>query len=120
MRPLFYILDGQTPVVCYDIKQWRKAFSNLDRRVARDDIDDIRISTVFLSLDYNFSLDGPPLLFETMVFVGDDSEYCERYPTWDAAAAGHKRIVDAIRHQEESAGDHATALFANLRALRRT
>lgn len=120
MRPLFYLLDGQTPVVCDDIQEWGQKFGGVDRRVALDEIDDIRISTVFLGLDHNYSSYGPPLLFETMVFISDDSERCERYATWDAAAAGHKQIVDIIRHHDDGAFDHATALFAHLRALRTT
>lgn len=100
------------------MQQWTGQFSTVGRRVALDEIDDIMISTVFLGLDHNYLPDGPPILFETMVFVGGDGEQCQRYATWDEAAVGHGLIVDAIRHHDEGAVDHATALFAHLRALR--
>lgn len=54
------------------------------------------VSTVWLGLDHTFSGEGPPLIFETMVFPskGDFSEtYCERYSTLEEARAGHERIV---------------------------
>jgi len=56
----------------------------------------IRVSTVFLHLDHSWG-DGPPVLFETMVF-GDDTEdeRQERYFTWDQAMKGHQAIVDEL------------------------
>lgn len=58
------------------------------------------VSTVFLRLDHRFG-DGPPLLWETMVFpAGDDGEpssfgelYCDRYSTRDDAETGHAETV---------------------------
>ena len=53
------------------------------------------ISTVFIGIDHQFA-DGPPRLFETMIFLGDSRSdvYCRRYPTRDAARDGHARAVD--------------------------
>lgn len=69
-----------------------------DRHVADEMIGDTRVSTVFLGIDHQFG-DGPPLLFETMVFSSnqDLDEYCDRYATWDQAAAGHQKIVAMVR-----------------------
>jgi hypothetical protein len=47
------------------------------------------VSTVFLGIDHNFG-NGPPLLFETMVFGGEYDGYCKRYSTWEEAEGGHK------------------------------
>lgn len=65
-----------------------------ERRVGRDKAGDYTVSTVFLGLDHQFG-DGPPLLFETMVF-GGDSEECERYTTYEEAVAGHRRWVKRL------------------------
>lgn len=50
---------------------------------------------VFLGLDHSFD-DGPPLIFETMVFPSE-SDYadldCERYSTPAQAVAGHAAMV---------------------------
>lgn len=48
-----------------------------------------RVSTVFLSLDHNWG-DGPPILFETMIFGGEHDGYQERYRTWEEAEEGHE------------------------------
>jgi hypothetical protein len=50
----------------------------------------VYVSTVFLGLDHSFG-EGPPQLFETMIFGGEHDEYQERYSTWDEAEAGHKK-----------------------------
>ena len=72
-------------------------------RVARTDFPGGReLSTVFLGIDHNLIGEGPPVLFETMLFGSTDgSEEQWRWTTWDQAAAGHAAIVadltDGIR-----------------------
>jgi hypothetical protein len=71
------------------------------RRVARTTLvlDGVEadVSTVWLGLDHNWG-DGPPLIFETMIFglKGRLEDYCERYATEADAQAGHDRIVAAL------------------------
>ena len=48
------------------------------------------VSTVWLGLDHGFG-NGPPLIFETMVFP--EAEICERYSTEVEAREGHARLV---------------------------
>lgn len=84
------------------------------RRVGEDRVGDCLVSTVFLGLDHA-GFDGPPLLFETMVFARDpddgpgDAEdaYTERYTTWEEAEAGHARIVGSVLAREAYTGDAA-------------
>src|SRR5687767_10540028 len=40
------------------------------------------VSTVFLHLDHGFRVEGPPTLFETMVFKKESSDLMGRYETW--------------------------------------
>jgi hypothetical protein len=92
-------------------------------RVAADHLDDgqLWVSTVWLGLDHGFG-SGPPLTFETMVFVHLTEEQIEarrrqwatittldpgrfpweesmieRYSTEDEARDGHRKIVDTLR-----------------------
>ena len=54
------------------------------------------VSTVWLALDHQFLVDGPPLIFETMVFASNGSGHdldCERYATEAEAVAGHEAMV---------------------------
>lgn len=55
------------------------------------------ISTVWLGLDHQFG-DGPPLIFETMLFQDGSGmdEYCERYSTFEAAFDRHWAFVDQM------------------------
>jgi hypothetical protein len=51
-----------------------------------------RVSTIFLGLDRRFEGEGPPILFETMVFGGKHDQYQERCATWDEAEAMHQPV----------------------------
>jgi hypothetical protein len=89
-----YILVGHEPVAEPDLMRWAEWFATADRHVALTEQGDVRVSTVFLGLDY--APWGPPQLYETMAFVGDDSVGCERYSTWTQAEAGHARWVAKV------------------------
>ena len=66
------------------------------RRVRLTEIRGGTVSTVFLVFDHNFGESGTPVLFETMVFIGDEDEQCERCCTWDEAVEQHERIVASL------------------------
>jgi hypothetical protein len=91
-----YILDGHNPVPCDNTFKWGKWMSSTDRHVADTIIGKIRISTVFLGVDHNFSLIGSPLLFETMIFGGELDQEMRRYETWEEAEKGHKRFIKKV------------------------
>lgn len=94
-QPLFWVLDADhNAVPCNDVLEWAEMFEVRDqRRVAWDKVGDFTISTVFLGINHQY-FDGPPLVFETMVFEGDsrDELECYRYSTWAEAMAGHAAI----------------------------
>jgi hypothetical protein len=54
-----------------------------------------RVSTIWSGLDQSFG-DGPPLIFETMVFDGHQPVRCERYATLADAQLGHARMVAEV------------------------
>jgi hypothetical protein len=93
-----YILNSHKPVKCDDLMCWARWFETADRQVADTQQDEVRVSTVFLGLDHSFwpARVGPPILFETMVFVNGSAEQMERYCTWDEAEAGHARWVKQV------------------------
>lgn len=71
------------------------------RRVGLDEVGGngpaVSVSTVFLGVDHNFSGEGAPVLYETMVFGGSLDMESERYRTRDEAVAGHAKWVAAAR-----------------------
>lgn len=76
------------------------------RRVGNDENEKYLVSTVLLGLDHRFTNDGPPIIFETMVFGKDtkqeytiagkkrmslgDEVLCDRYSTLAEAEEGHR------------------------------
>jgi len=94
-----YILDEDNNPVPVDTLEWAKWLEqNRTRKIVKQTTlpNGKWVSTVFLGLDHNYSENGPPLLFETTIFVfaSDgklDEEYMERYSTWEAAEQGHEK-----------------------------
>lgn len=98
-----YILDEQKrPVrVAYDdprhIAMWRGDGFERYRRVAWDEVGDVRVSTVFLGTAHPPYVPGKPTLWETMIFGGDRDQDQERYQSHEDAVAGHARIVAELK-----------------------
>lgn len=94
-----YILDENgEPVQEDDLDKWALMFKSDKRKVALDTFGDVRVSTVFLGLDHQHGLDGPPLLWETMVFGGKFDQDQMRCPGSRAdALAMHQRMVDKVK-----------------------
>ncbi len=97
----YYILEGHDIVPADQNMrvQWhaRRRTDESCWRVAKTELlDGVSVSTVFLGLDHGYG-NGPPVLFESMVFGGECDGGCWRYCTWDKAEAGHKRIVARLK-----------------------
>jgi hypothetical protein len=98
MSLLNYVLIGQTPVPEPDLLTWARTFEHSDRRVALTSVLDLcEVSTIFLGIDYNFDREGPPILFETMVFwSGERGWECDRCSTWTEAERQHARMIREV------------------------
>ena len=68
---MWYRLEGKIPVKCTMEEAARREGESNQVVKTVDDWDGRMVSTVFLRLDHNMHRDGPPLLFETMVFTID-------------------------------------------------
>lgn len=102
--PSYYDREGNP----LELMEWaaifeRRSNENEDEWViGRTEVEGAEVSTVWMGIDHNFSDDGPPLIFETMVF--GDSEYAEyqwRYSTEEEAREGHERVVLALASGNE-------------------
>jgi hypothetical protein len=95
----WYILTENGPVLAStnEWSRWRETKPE-ESRIDRTEVGDVEVSTVFLGLDHGWG-EGPPVLFETMTFGGDeDTNECQwRYTTRAAAQAGHDAIVAALQ-----------------------
>lgn len=82
----------------YDKKKYPRGFDwKTQRRVARTDVGEFSVSTVWLhGIDHGFG-DGPPVIFETMVFGGKWDQEMARYCTEEEAMRGHLSVLDRLR-----------------------
>lgn len=76
---------------------WMLKFNDWEyKRVAVDEVGGVTVSTVWLGLNHQWG-DGPPHIFESMVFGGEFDQDCDRYSTEAEALAGHARFVERVR-----------------------
>lgn len=109
-RQYYYLLNDDHTYRPCTLSEWSEQFEKMreKKRIAYDEINDCRVSTVWLGIDHNhfgYLTEGAPLLFETMVFKGDTSNdiYMDRYSTSEQAKAGHKKALEWVLNgcQEE-------------------
>lgn len=105
--------DG-VPIPCYDMQEWND-FLEHRKHVAKTTVGEHWVSTVFLGLDHQWG-DGPPLLYETMVFENEEKmteevtlpsgavipsrpyhesldDYAQRHSTRELALEWHRHVV---------------------------
>jgi hypothetical protein len=97
MKHYYWILDENgNPLKVNDPLTWAAWYETAERHIGNDFLPGgIQISTVFLGLDHSFSFleESPPVLWETMIFGGEEDGYQERYCTKEEALEGHKIAV---------------------------
>ncbi len=120
MSRYYYLDEEHRPVRARSMEEWAEHFGYDDHRgiVEQTATATCWVSTVFLGTDHRFWGEGPPLLFETMVF-GKEREMVEtfgrmhsmrpstdvqrRYSSWDDAQTGHDAEVSKILRLEAEA-----------------
>ena len=98
-RIAYYRVDGSEMTM----KEWAtgRADGDWERAQRQTTIGDVEISTVWLGMDHSHG-DGPPLIFETMVFGGGLDQQQWRYSTLEAAHAGHDEAVQKVRMEADA------------------
>lgn len=103
----WYIEDGNGEVrPVGDILEWGRWRASAESRVALTNLGERgEVSTVFLGLDHRHFGEGPPILYETLVFGGPLDQEMERYCTRAEAVAGHERMVARVVAAKLEPGD---------------
>ena len=91
-----YILRGHEVVPEEDVTTWARWLEKANTTIACYEADGVRVSTAFLGLDHNYRGEGPPLLFETMVFGGKHDGCQWRCSTWLEAQDQHMMVVGKV------------------------
>lgn len=103
---MHYILNKDKEVIPAPLREWASFFEEGNRVVAKSEAEAIRpdgskytveVSTVFLGLDHRYDGEGPPIVFETMVFGGELDQDMERCSTWVQAKKMHTRMCIRVR-----------------------
>jgi hypothetical protein len=89
------LIDGQA-IPTTDVARFIEWKRLNDPHIGDTQIGNIRISTVLLPIDHQFG-DGPPVIFETMVFGGPLNDEQERYCTLAEARSGHEAMVVRVK-----------------------
>ena len=100
---MYYNRQGW-PISLFEWAQLREVpdyFRIAEDYIGRDDGGMDRVSTVWLGLNHNF-WGGVPIIFETMIFWFWPNQHTEdqdqwRYPTEEAALAGHDQAVALVK-----------------------
>ena len=114
-----YILDAEGNVqIEPDLLMWARWYEQASRdgsRIVARDVDEsdpqrtIKVSTVFLGLDHSFGIDGPPVLWETMVFGGALDGEMQRYTSRAAALEGHQAMCQRVMATSAGSSRPSTA-----------
>lgn len=97
MTTHLFKLEGHEVVPVKNLYEWAEWMDSGELTVDYTNAGGVGISTVFLGLSAPRAGDGPPLLFETAVMRGDQTECVERYSSWRDAEKGHAKWTKAAR-----------------------
>lgn len=91
--------DGTATPAINDIPNRSADWQVAETIICHDDHGSMRVSTVFLGLDHRHFGDGPPVLWETLIFDGPLDGEMWRYTSEDAAKQGHEKAVAMVKHK---------------------
>jgi hypothetical protein len=103
-RDKFILNKDGTVRVETDLLKWAKWMEeSRDERVVKQEwVDNVRISTVFLGLNHRHTGEGPPILWETMLFTNrvDFRGRMWRCPgTREHAEAQHAEVAQLVKDE---------------------
>jgi hypothetical protein len=94
----FYRLEDHAPVLEPDLVKWAQWYATADVRIAQTFLHpDTELWTMFLGVDHDWRGNGPPLLFETLMFWSWGPEIFWRYATWEDAVRCHHEQCERLR-----------------------
>lgn len=120
-----FILDGReiVPATLMEWGKWMESRGNVI--IKQEVVGDCWVSTVFLGLNHSWDPDGPPILFETMVFeTGKDGKrdmsgiFQDRCTTYDEAEAVHAKAVAWVQDGCQDPGNIHDAIDTAIQSMR--
>lgn len=109
----YYLLMADGRVRPCSLIDWARSFeadpppNHIRKTILTDEHgQDVKVSTVFLGLDHRYDNNGPPILWETMVFGGLDDGWQERYTSQEDAIAAHDALCARLAHDIDQRRAH--------------
>jgi hypothetical protein len=94
----FYILNDRNEVIKAEYSAYADFMSSPRKIVAQDMIEHVQVSTVFLGTDHSYASNNPrPIVFETMIFGGRQSQKQWRYTLYTEALEMHQKLLLLVR-----------------------
>ncbi len=100
----YYKLDENKNAISCSQEDWahqkQGMYGSEFKHVAKETVNDMWISTVWLGLNHAYPGDEKPKIFETMILNEKKREwldYEEHYSTWQEALDGHRRAVQWVK-----------------------
>ena len=92
-----WILDDKGRPVSVGLLEWAEWFGTAERIIAQETIAQNWISTIFLGIDHDFGMRGPPILWETMTFGAKLNQEMRRCAgSKEQAEAMHEEMVKSV------------------------
>lgn len=102
MEMCYVLGDDGKPRPAKDPGEFAESVQDIDRRrVAVEFIGTALVSTCFVGVNFRLLGDGPPLLWETMIFRPHSNSLEGRFSSREEAEEGHRRVVERLRKEEE-------------------
>ena len=95
--------------------QWSALLGDPDYKLLQQDVfvfgnEPVKVSTVWLGLNHNWTGSGPPLIFETMIFGGTHHLMCWRTSTEQDALEAHREAVTLLQLEQGATDELRTDL----------
>lgn len=115
-----WILDEKGEPKVASLEEWARWFERADRQIARDELGEVLVSTVFLGIDHSHGL-GPPVLWETAILGGrfEKDEWERRASSREEALVNHRAALEAVLGAAEAFERDALATRARVQRARR-
>jgi hypothetical protein len=101
---MYYLLDENKNPYKVSLEEGLKVYEDPVMKIVKQDRldnDEVFVSTVFLGLDHGWgdkeASNYQPILFETMIFGGEHSDFQTRYHTFVDAVEGHEYAVNLVK-----------------------
>lgn len=101
MDNLFYYTKYKRVFPCESLDNLKNRFENKTLSMVRQNqvSKKVWISTVFIPINMRYFGEGPPIVYETMIFGGKHDQLQIRYSTYKEVLNSHRKLVKKLKKE---------------------